>query len=309
MSSDRYRARARFFCGRKLEWMMWLLALLLSSMLWLAVSPVELAQAQSRPATTLISEVRYRASGRALARVNDQASIAAMQQGSDDGVRSAVRNVKMPIPRTASECEQAALAILDDSTATAWSGKYATWSDFLPGGASDLFPGDELQVNVPSRSAAFSAIIREVDIVVADLVGEHSQYTIHFANDASGLLAMDFQTAVLNNSVDLVAIENTAVGTTTLPDLTAAEITQTSSTQVTIDTGVDPLSGGGFEVRWTDTGWGPAIDRNLVGRFTSRTFAVLRLARVQNYYLRQFDNSSPPKYSRYTAALHLDCPL
>lgn len=61
MSSDRYRARARFFCGRKLEWMMWLLALLLSSMLWLAVSPVELAQAQSTPATTLISDTVYRA--------------------------------------------------------------------------------------------------------------------------------------------------------------------------------------------------------------------------------------------------------
>jgi hypothetical protein len=307
-SLDTHRAKARFFYGRKLDWIVWLLAPL-GWMAWWSALSVQSLRAQDGPPTTVVSEVRYRGSGRALARVNDPTSIAALQQGTDDGVRSMVRNVKMPAPRTAAECEQAALAILDDSTVTTWTGDYVTWSDFLPGNASDLFPGDALEVNVPSRAANFPAIVRRVDIAIADMAGEHSQYTIHFANDGASLIAMDFQTAVLHDSLDLVAIANTSVGQTTLADLTEAEITQTSSTQVTIDAGSDPLSGGGFEVRWTDSGWGPAIDRNLVGRFTTRAFTVPRLARVQNYYIRQYDSSSPPKYSRYTAALHLDYPL
>jgi hypothetical protein len=65
----------------------------------------------------------------------------------------------------------------------------------------------------------------------------------------------------------------------------------------------------GSEVRWSDSGWGPGNDRNLVGRFTSQTFTIPRLSRVQNCYLRLFDASAPPKFSRYTAALHLAYPL
>jgi hypothetical protein len=59
------------------------------------------------------------------------------------------------------------------------------------------------------------------------------------------------------------------------------------------------------EVRWSDAGWGAGNDRNLVGRFATQTFVIPRLSKVQNCYLRQYDASVPPKYSRYTAALHL----
>ena len=63
------------------------------------------------------------------------------------------------------------------------------------------------------------------------------------------------------------------------------------------------------EVRWSDASWGQASDRNLAGRFTTRTFTLPRLSRVEDYYVRQYDNSSPAKYSRYSTALHLDYPL
>jgi hypothetical protein len=63
------------------------------------------------------------------------------------------------------------------------------------------------------------------------------------------------------------------------------------------------------EVRAHDYGWGAANDRNLLGRFTTQTFSLPRLARTQNYFLRLYDNSSPPRYSRYAAALHVDYPL
>jgi hypothetical protein len=63
------------------------------------------------------------------------------------------------------------------------------------------------------------------------------------------------------------------------------------------------------EVRWTDFGWGQDNDRNLAGRFSTQTFTLTRLAKIQNCFLRQYDNSTPPRYSRYTTALHLNIPL
>ncbi len=59
------------------------------------------------------------------------------------------------------------------------------------------------------------------------------------------------------------------------------------------------------EVRWSDAGWGPYNDQNLAGRFTTQIFTLPRLAKA-NYFLRQYDSSVPPRYSRYSAALHID---
>ena len=63
------------------------------------------------------------------------------------------------------------------------------------------------------------------------------------------------------------------------------------------------------EVRYSDAGWGVGNNRNLVGRFTSSSFTLTRYARAQTYFLRSYDGSGPPKYSRYSAALHVDFPL
>jgi hypothetical protein len=82
-----------------------------------------------------------------------------------------------------------------------------------------------------------------------------------------------------------------------------------SSTTVQVDAGMAPGSGYGIEVRANDYGWGQANDRNLLGRFSTQTFNLARLAETQNYFLRLYDSSSPPKYSRYSAALHVDYPL
>jgi hypothetical protein len=146
-------------------------------------------------------------------------------------------------------------------------------------------------------------------MTVKDLQGEHLSYKIKFANDAAKALALEFETVKTTTSLFVNQLTNAQVGTTYLADLTAAVITQASSTTVTVNAGVAPVSGGGIEVRWSDAGWGPGNDRNLVGRFTSQTFTIPRLSRVQNCYIRQYDASVPPKYCRYSAALHLDYPL
>jgi hypothetical protein len=263
---------------------------------------------QYAPAANELIEVHYRGTGRALARVANPASIAANQRGTNDGVYGGVRHVKLPQARTAVDCESAALALLEDGTVPAWSGHYETWSDFLPGATADIHPGDGLTINVPTRSAQFAAIVDAVEVSVRDLTGEHSSYLIKFLSAANSALAFGIGLTQVVNLPDIAAISNSSVGGTTLPDLTAAVITQVTSTTVSVDAGVNP-STGGIEVRWSDAGWGADNDRNLAGRFANQNITLPRLSRVQTCYLRQYDGSVPPKYSRYSTALHVDYPL
>ncbi len=259
------------------------------------------------PAANETIEVSYRGRGHARARVMNSASIAALVRGGDDGVRGGVRQIAMPLPRTSADCETAALALLDDA-GQGWAGQYQAWSPFLPGGAGDIFPGDGFTVEVPSRAASFAAIVRDVEIEIVDMAGENCRYTLQFVDAADASLDFAFQTATVEQAMALAAAELSAVGMF-LPDLTSAAVTNVSSTTVTVDAGFTPGAGEGIEVRSTDAGWGPANDRNLAGRFTSSNFTLPRFGRAQDYFLRRYESSSPPKYSRYSAGLHVDYPL
>jgi hypothetical protein len=262
------------------------------------------------PLNTLIV-ASYRGTGRAVAEVANSAGIASLQSGADDGVRGLVRTMKVPGARTQADCENAALAILDDAGGLAWAGTYEAWSDFLPGGSSDIFPGDGVTVNVPSQNATFSAIVRKVSIDLVDPADDRGKYTIEFANDLAAPLALQEQSSATTVPLqDMpVRLSTTQVGAYYLAALTNAQITAVTSTTVQVDAGMAPGSGLGIEVRLHDFGWGAANDRNLLGRFSTQTFSLPRLARAQNYFLRLYDNSSPPRYSRYAAALHVDYPL
>src|SRR5271154_3566618 len=136
---------------------------------WLFILLLVVAASAQTVTTTTISEVHYRGLGPALARITNPASIAAQQRGIDNGLHGAVRHPKEPPARTAADCEMAALALLDDATGPAWTGEYDVWSDFLPGNATDIFPGDALIIAVPSRGAAFPAIVSDVEITVSNL--------------------------------------------------------------------------------------------------------------------------------------------
>jgi len=262
------------------------------------------------PLNTLIV-ASYRGSGRAVAEVVNPASIASMANEVDDGVRGVVRVMESPSARTQEDCENAALAILDHAGDEAWSGSYQTWSDFLPGQATDIFPGDAVSVDIPSQDAAFTAIVRKVNIELLDPANDRGMYNIEFANDTAQQLSYRDSASATGISLQDAAARLTdeQVGNYYLPSLTSAQITQVTSTTVQVDLGLSPASGWGVEVRAHDFGWGAANDRNLLGRFNMRTFSLARLARTQTYFLRLYDASSPPRYSRYAAALHVDYPL
>ena len=261
------------------------------------------------PAANQQIEVHYRGIARGLARITNPLSIAAEKKGLDDGIHGAVRRVKEPLARTDVDCENAALAILEDSAALSLAGQYQAWSDYLPGAAADIFPGDAL--NVSAGGANFSALVTSVEVDLRDLYGEHSLYTITFAQSTDLTMSFTFDGSVGPAMVwlDVTEFTNVQVGNVYLADLTAAAITQVTSTTISVNAGIPPPSGGGIEVRWSDAGWGADNDRNLVGRFATETFTIPRLSRSQTCYLQQYDGSTPPRYSRYTAALHVDYPL
>jgi hypothetical protein len=260
------------------------------------------------PAANELIEVSYRGRGHAMARVINSASIAAHQRDGDDGVRGSVREIGIPAVRTSVDCETAALALLDGA-GQGWIGEYRAWSQFLPGGAADVFPGDGLAVNVPSRMASFAAIVREVDVEIVDIAGENSRYTLRFVDVGDPSLDFAFVTALVKQPKVLTPIDVNVVGNVYLADLTDAEVTNVTSTTVTIDVRFTPVAEGGIEVRYSDAGWGVDNSRNLVGRFTSSSFTLTRYARAQTHFLRSYDGSAPPKYSRYSTALHVDYPL
>jgi len=253
----------------------------------------------------------YRGSGRAMAEVVNSAGVASLAKGADNGTRGLVRSMTNPSARTQADCENAALAVLDGASAPAWSCSYETWSDFLPGEAQDIFPGDGVTVNVPSRNAVFDAIVRAVAIDLVDPAKDRGMYRIEFANDLAAPLGYeDAGTATVVPLQDMPPqLATTQAGSFYLESLTNAQVTQVSSTTVTVDAGMAPPPGCGIEVRIHDFGWGVSNDRNLLGRFSAQTFTLPRLARTQNYFLRLYDNSAPPRYSRYAAALHVDFPL
>jgi len=181
--------------------------------------------------------------------------VLSLQNGADDGTRGTVRVAKMPAARTDVDCENAALAILDDATGTAWSGIYETWSDFLPGAADDIFPGDAITVNVPSRGASFVAIVREVEMQVADPADDRSFYKLGFANDLASPLALEYAASATTIALqDMPPLLQTAqVGAYYQTDLTDAQITAVTSTTVEVDAGMAPPSGVGLRLGKTTT--------------------------------------------------------
>jgi hypothetical protein len=251
--------------------------------------------------------VSYRASARAIARVQDANSIALHNTGADKGRRSVVRRMSVPPAPTSIDCENAALALLDDTTQQAWEGEYRIGSECLT--ADDVWPGDSVQVAAPSRCANFSAIVREVDIQVASAAEDLSEYRIGFANDAAGLLGSRFAKMTLPDPLPTALTTSGPSTTMYLASLTGVTVTDVIATEITVDTGTAAPTGGGFEVRRSDGGWGASGDGNLVGRYTTQSIVLPRLSRVQEYVLRQFDNSAPAKYSRQAALVHVDYPL
>jgi hypothetical protein len=230
----------------------------------------------------------------------DAKTMAARVTVPSSDVRSMAVEVVSPEARTSDDCANAAPAMLDDMTQVAWAGEYRQWSDFLP---DDTWPGDVLTLNVPSRGCAADMIVREVQVEAADVANERSRYALKFANESAAPVAIKTRPVTLGQAQKITPRDPAVFALAGLPQ---AQVTNITSTQVTLDAGCDAIAGGGFEVRWDDSGWGPLGGRNLAGQFAARVITLPRLSRVVSYWIRQYDSAN--RYSRWATLLHVDYP-
>jgi hypothetical protein len=82
-----------------------------------------------------------------------------------------------------------------------------------------------------------------------------------------------------------------------------------SGSSVTINTGVAPPPGGGFEIRRRDFAFMPGEDFDLVMRGSQQTMTFSRETASDRFYIRMYDGSTPPNYSEFSTALFLNLPV
>ena len=87
------------------------------------------------------------------------------------------------------------------------------------------------------------------------------------------------------------------------------QVVSVSKSAIQLDTGVAAPSGGGFEVRRSDGGFGPGQSGDLVLRSSVRGITIPRGAQVERFYVRMYDGSTPPVYSRLSSAIVTNVPV
>jgi hypothetical protein len=94
-----------------------------------------------------------------------------------------------------------------------------------------------------------------------------------------------------------------------LPNLAGLATSSVSGSAIQIAAGAAPPTGGGFEVRRRDWYFAPGNDAELVLRSPVSNFTIPREAAIEQYYIRQYDASTPPNYSRFSSAIFINVPL
>ena len=253
--------------------------------------------------------VQYRGRGRSVARLADAASIAREAAGGSVGTARWVGKIVRPHARSSEDCESAAQAILSFATnrAAAVTGSYVAVNPATP----DIWPGDVLALSANGSSS--SVIVRRVEIEEQGAAPETLTYKLVFANDWAEGLSLTLSEAIAAIGPTAALLPQTAlnlpVGTAApvLANLRQLAVTAVSSTSLTIDAGTAPPTGGGFEVRRHDggfgTGSGATGSGDLVLRSPVRGFSILRAAFEEKFFVRMYDGSTPPLYSRQSAAI------
>jgi hypothetical protein len=261
------------------------------------------------PVAGEIVTVTYRNRQRSVARIEDGASVAAEAAGgygagTASGVAAWLGKVVKPIARSTADCENAALAILSfaASRAAAVAGTYTAVN---PQGKADIWPGDLLALT--ANGTTTNVLVRGVTIEDSAAVPEVLTYRIAFANDWAEGVGLKLSEAIaLDALLPQTALAGPATVLATLLQLTVVSATAAA---LQVDAGVDPPAGGGFEVRRRDGDFGPYVDQDLVLRSPVRSFSIPRAAQVEQYFVRMYDGSNPPVYSRFSSAVFTDVPV
>ena len=247
--------------------------------------------------------VSYRTLGRSVGRSVNAASQQALVQAGLPSVACWSGSVTNPPCRSSADCRNAASAIQQASAGASalWAGSYrATSLTFT----SDAWPGDALLLNAPSASLNAQVVIRTVELTYRSTMPDLVEYAITFANDWADDLAIK-----TSASIPADAWMPAAIALTPLANLTALTVTAPNGVTVTINTGVSPPTGGGFEIRNRDFAFMPGEDPDLVARAAVPTITFSRQSANDRFFIRMYDGATPPNYSEFSTALFINLPL
>ena len=245
--------------------------------------------------------ILYRTRDRAVARLEDAASVAAEAAGGMPGTARWLGKVVRPLARSSVDCEVAAQAVL----ALASSRAAALAGSTVAVNPADIWPGDVLAIT--ANGATISVVVRKVAIADGHAVPELLTYRIAFANDWAESLGLTLSEAIATDAY-LPPAAASAPGAV-LANLQQLTVTSATGSALQIDAGIDPPAGGGFEVRRRDWDFGTGAGQDLVLRSPVRSFSIPRCAQAEKYYVRMFDASSPPLYSRLSSAVFTNLPV
>jgi hypothetical protein len=247
--------------------------------------------------------VSYRTLGRAVGRAVNTASQQALALAGSPSVAAWIGSVTSPAARSSADCRNAAMAIEQ-----AAAGVSALWSGSYRGNrlsfATDVWPGDALLLNAPSTSLDAQVVVRTVKVRYRASYPDLVEYEIQFANDWANDLAIKTSATV---PVDTWL--PAPIAPRVLANLTGLTVTALNGSIVTINTGVTPPTGGGFEIRRRDFAFMPGEDPGLVVRATLPNITFSRETANDRFYIRMYDGSTPPNYSEFSTALFINLPL
>jgi hypothetical protein len=252
-----------------------------------------------------IVTVTYRIAQRAVARLEDPASVAAEAAGNMPGTAQWLGKVSKPEARSSMDCESAAMAVLSfaSSRAAAVSGSYDAVNP------PDVWPGDVLALT--SASQTMSVVVRQVEIADGMARPEMLTYKMAFANDWAESLGLPLSESIAPDTLlPLTAMSSPLPpGSNVLANLQQLQVVSATGTALQVDSGTAPPAGGGLEVRRRDGDFGPGVDQDLVLRSPVRSFSIPREGQIEHYYIRMYDASTPPLYSRFSSAVFTDLPV
>jgi hypothetical protein len=247
--------------------------------------------------------VSYRTVGRAVGRAVNTASQQALAQAGLPAEAAWIGSVVNPPARSSADCRNAALAIEQAAAGVSalWSGTYrGTRMSF----AADVWPGDALALNAPSTSLNAQVVVRTVTLSYRASYPDLVEYSIAFANDWADDLAIK-----TSATVPVDAWLPAPAAPALLANLTSLTVTAVNGSTVTINAGVTPPTGGGFEIRRRDFAFMPSEDPDLVMRATVPNMTFPRATANDRFYIRMYDGSTPPNYSEFSTALFINLPL
>ncbi len=247
--------------------------------------------------------VSYRTVQRAVGRAVNSASQQALAAAGLPAVSTWIGSVSSPATRSSQDCRNAAqaLAQVAAGATAAWKGTYRGPRMSF---ATDVWPGDALQLTAPSASLNAQVVVRAVAVSYRASVPDFVEYAIAFANDWADDLAIK-TSATVPTDTWLPA----TVLPTLLANLSGLAVTAMSGSTVTISAGATAPSGGGFEIRRRDNCFMAGQDTDLVLRGSQATMSFTRVSASDRYYVRMFDGATPPNYSEFSAALIFNVPL